>query len=144
MPDTFVISGLLKKRGEIAGKIEAAQGQLQMLISDLDSLDVTIRIFKPDIDLAEVKPKPLPPRHHAFKGEVTRIAMDTLRNAQRPVSAQEIAVNIIAARGLNAADKPILKLITKRVGSCLRHWRQKGMVQNAEGSGPLKLWEIAR
>ena len=34
----------------------------------LDNVAAAIRIFKPDIDLAEVKPKPPPPRHHAFNG----------------------------------------------------------------------------
>lgn len=121
MKNEHVLSGLIKKRGEIAGQIEAAQTQLRMLIIDLDNLDATIRIFQPDIDLEEIKPKPLPPRHYAFKGQITRIVLDTLRQSDRPLTSKEIAQHVMADRGLNTADKRLVQIMVKRVGACLRH-----------------------
>jgi len=35
-------------------------------------------LFDPEIDLLEIKPKPLPARNQAFRGEVSRIVLGTL------------------------------------------------------------------
>ena len=78
-----VVTGLMKKRGELAGRIEHLQNELRQAIIDLDNVDATIRLFDPTVDLAEIKPRPVPPRHAAYKGEVTRIVMDTLRVSSR-------------------------------------------------------------
>ena len=91
MAESHVVSALIGKRAEIAGRIEHFQSTLRQLIIDLDNLDAAIRLFKPDIDLEEIKPKPLPPRHQAYQGEVTRIVLETLRQSQKPLTAQEIA-----------------------------------------------------
>ena len=135
MADPHVLTGLIKKRAELAGQIEAAQTTLRMLVIDLDNLDATIRLFQPNIDLEEIRPKPLPPRHHAFKGEVTRIVLDTLRQSDKPMTSQELARHVMAERGLNTADKRLVQVIGKRVGACLRHWRCKGVVLSQKGTG---------
>ncbi len=62
MANENVLSGLIRKRAEVAGELEAAQQRVQQLIIGIDNVDATIRIFAPDIDLEEVRPKPLPPR----------------------------------------------------------------------------------
>lgn len=138
-----VLTGLIQKRREIAGQIEAAHTQLRQRIIDLDNLDATIRLFDPDIDLEDISPKPLPPRHSAFKGEITRIVLETLRAADKPLTAQDIAKYVMAERGLNTADKRLVKLMGKRVGACLRHWRAKGIINSTIGSSAgSKLWNL--
>jgi hypothetical protein len=141
MAETHVVSALIRKRAEIAGRIEQTQSDLRQLIIDLDNLDATIRLFKPDIDLQEIKPKPLPPRHHAYKGEISRIVLETLRQSQKPLTAQEIAQHVMAERGLNTADKRLVRLIGKRVGACLRHWRTKEIVRSDKSSGSALVWK---
>jgi hypothetical protein len=78
-------------------------------------------MFAPDIDLADVKQKPLPPRHAAYKAEVARIVLRILRYAKRPCSTQELTRYIIAERGMNTADKQLVRTVSERVGACLRH-----------------------
>lgn len=65
-----VLSGLLTKRSEIAGLVEGLQDRLREALINLDHIDQTILLFDPDADLAEVKAKPLPSRHIAFKGRL--------------------------------------------------------------------------
>ena len=72
MPDEHVIAGLPRKRADLAGRIEHTQTALRQLIIDLDNLDSTLRLFVPDIDLEDIRPKPFPPRNAAFRGEVSR------------------------------------------------------------------------
>ena len=51
---------------------------------DLDHIDASIHIFDPSIELEEIKARPVPPKHHAFRGQVTRIVLTTLRNVKKP------------------------------------------------------------
>ena len=37
------------------------------------------------------------------------------------------------------ADKRLVKVVGKRVGACLRHWRNKGVVRSIQGPGQYQL-----
>ena len=143
MAEPHVVTALIRKRAEIAGVIEHHQTMLRQAIIDLDNLDATLRLFVPDIDLEDIRLQPVPPRHAAFKGEVSRIVLAALREAKEPMTAQELAQHVMAARGLNTADKRLVQIIGKRVGACLRHWRARGVLQSSKGSGPLLIWSLA-
>ena len=118
--------------------------ELRRLVIDLDNLDATIRLFAPDIDLDDIRPRPLPARNHAFRGEMSRTVLNALRNARNPLPAHEIALRFMASRSLAAEDKPLLRVIHKRVGACLRNYRNKGIVRALDGPGRRVLWEIVR
>lgn len=143
MADEHTLSGLIRKRAEIAGRVEHMQDQLRQLVIDLDNVDATIRLFDPDIDLAEIKPKPLPPRHHAYRGELSRIILTTLRNAKKPLTTREIAQRVMAERGMNTADERLLRLMSKRTGACLRDHRIRGTVKSERGKGQYLFWQQA-
>lgn len=144
MDEPHTLAGLIRKRREIAGHIEQAQTTLRQLVIDLDNLDHTIRIFDPDIDLDEITPKPLPPRHSAFRGEISRIVLGALRTSQTPLSAKVLAQHVMAERGLNTANTNLVRTISQRTGSALRHFRIRGLVKSSVGSGRNVLWEITR
>ena len=143
MTEPHVVSALIRKRAEIAGQIEHHQTMLRQAIIDLDNLDATLRLFVPDIELEEIKPKPFPPRHAAFKGEVARLVLEALRQSNGPMTAQQLAQHFMAARGLNTADKKLVRVIGKRIGSCLRHHRARGTLRSIQGNESHLLWEIA-
>lgn len=144
MVKSHVVSGLIAKRSELAGKIEFTQTELRKLIIDLDNLDATIRLFDPEIDLVEIKPKPLPARNTAFRGEVARIVLGCLRKSDKPLPLHEITLQVMVGRSLNASDKPLLRVLSKRVGACLRHNRTKGLVRSVAGPSGSTFWEIVR
>lgn len=137
-----LLSGLLRKRAQIAGELEAAQSSVRRIIIDLDSIDQTIRIFKPDIELDDIRPKPLPPRHAAYKGEVARIILGVLRDTHHPMTAEELAMHVMAERDLNTSDTRLRKTIMKRIHACMRHYRTKGVIQSAPGPGKRMLWKL--
>jgi hypothetical protein len=144
MAEPHVLTGLVAKRSEIAGQIEHAQDKLRQLVIDLDHIDAAIHIFDPSIELEEIKARPVPPRHQAFKGEVTRIVLATLRNAKKPLTTADIAQRVMAERGLDTANVRLLKTMQKRTGACLRHWLQRGVASKKPGPGQFVLWELAR
>ncbi len=131
-------------RAEIAGQLEAAQTQVHQLIIDLDHVDATLRLYVPDIDLEEIRPKPLPPRHAAFQGEVSRLILDALRASPAGMTAQVLAQHFMAERGLNTADKALVRTIGKRIGSSLRTMREKGLMRSEAGPGQRKRWSLVR
>lgn len=142
MTEPHVVTGLMTKRAELAGLLEHHNAKVRQLIIDIDAVDQALRLFNPDIELDMIKPKPLPPRHAAYKGEVARIVLGTLRDAKRPCSTQELTMHVMAERGMNTADKRLVKTVGKRVGACLRHHRTKGLIRSIDGLGDRIAWEI--
>jgi hypothetical protein len=49
----------------------------------------------------------------------------------------------MAERGMNTADKRLIKTVGKRVGACLRHHRAKGVIRSVDGLGDRLVWEVA-
>jgi hypothetical protein len=139
------ISALKDKRGEIAGRVDALQDQLRQALIDLDHVDCTILLFDPDAELDEIKTKPMPPRHHAFKGQVTRAILDMLRRSPTPLDGATITKALMEERELNLADKRLVKTIQKRVGAALRNMRERGLAVSLEPvKGGLLAWTIAK
>lgn len=137
------ISALKDKRGEIAGRVDALQDQLRQALIDLDHVDSTILLFDPDAVLDEIKAKPMPPRHHAFKGQVTRAILEMLRKSASPMDGLSITQKLMEERELNLADKRLVKTIQKRVGAALRNMRDRGLVTSTEPrKGGLLSWSI--
>jgi hypothetical protein len=144
MENEHVIGGLIRKRKELAALIEDAQLRMRQAIIDLDSLDATIRMFAPEIDLEEIRPSPLPPRHSAYKGELSRILLSALRDTGRAMTSKELSFLVMAERGLNVSDKRLVRTMSKRIGAALKHYKHKGVMCSKRGPGSFLLWEIKR
>jgi hypothetical protein len=80
-----VMTGLIAKRVELAGRIEHPKAQVRQATVELDHIEASIRIFQPDIDLGALGSRPVPAINHAFKGETSRAVLETIRTAGRPV-----------------------------------------------------------
>lgn len=143
MADLHVVSALRDKRAQLAGQIDALQDQLREAMIAVDHVDSTLRLFVPDIDLDEIKPKPLPPRHHAFKGQVTRAILAMLRK-EGAMDAKAITLRLMADRELNLTDKVLVKAMQKRIGAALRNLRERQLAASSEGPGGFLLWQLAR
>ena len=137
-----VLAGLVKRRAELSGQIDAMQGQLQQLHADLACLDAVIRQFDPEYDVGTIRPKYRRAPAAAEFGSISRTVLDVLRRAREPLSAATIADRIIAERGLNAGDRTLVRSMGKRVAMALRYQRTNGMVREAEGQ--FGLWDIAQ
>jgi len=140
-----MVAGLIQKRSEIAAEIEALQRQVKAATAQFDRVEATIRIFQPDIDFGGLMFSPVPPRHAAFKGEVTRILIETLRDSKEPISTAELTETLMRARGLPVGDKRLRRTMLGRVGSTLSGLRRKkGIVNSMPGEGQTLLWRLER
>jgi hypothetical protein len=67
-----------------------------------------------------------------------------LRQSHDALTTREIAAQMILERALDASDQKLLALMVRRVGSALRHQRDKDRVKSTEGPGNYQLWTVAR
>jgi len=145
MQDATIINGLVTRRSELAGELEHTQGRVKQLVTDLENLDATIRLFDADYRVEAIKPKGFrPPSDWANRGEMSRIILDVLRQAAEPLTSQDIAKELIATRGLDAGDTKLLRKMTKRCGVALRHQRDNGLVRSQQAEGMFMVWEVVR
>ena len=135
-----VISGLIRRRREMAGDILELLGRVDTLANDLAALDQTLRLFAPGIDLAPIpalqsRPKP----DWALRGEVVRLVFTILREAREPLSAFAITSEIMARRGVAGE---VSKVQAKRVRKCLDRQRARGTLIS-ESVGGMLCWRVA-
>jgi hypothetical protein len=142
MKNDHVLSGLIAKRAELAGKIENMQREMRDLVATIGHIDASIRVFDPNADIDDIQPR-LPPRFHAFKGEVSRLVLNALRKAEKPMPVSDLTLIVAAGRGINPDDKPFMRVLSRRVGACLRNLRKRKLVQMTRLPGTLGLWQIA-
>lgn len=143
--NAFVLSGLVKRRAELAGDIENTHNALRKMVLDLENIDATIVQFDPDFKVETIQPKAFrPPKDWSNRGQMSRIILSILRQAAAPLTTRDIALELLIERALDKSDLRLLRLMTKRVGVALRGQRENGVVKCDQGPGQYMLWEINR
>ena len=143
MENDNVVSGLLRRRQEIADKLEFVQGQVRQLVLDLDALDTTVRLFRPDAEIGVVRIKPIPRRHAAVRHESSRLVYSLLREAHGPMTTRELVRGIMEARGMNTADHAMVETMRMRLASTLRKLKNRGKLAADKERGRNMRWSLA-
>lgn len=101
--------------------------------------------FAPDFQVETIKPKALrPPKDWSNQGQMSRIILSVLRQASKPLTTRDIAVQLLIERAQDKSDQRLLRLMTKRVGVAFRAQRENEAVRSEQGPGQYVLWEVAR
>lgn len=140
-----VVSGLIRRRRELALDADSVRDRHESLLADIAALDRSITIFRPGADLDVIPPLAFTKRADwAKRGELTRAIFTVLRGAEMPLSTAEIARRCQIARSL-PVDPASLRLATRRAHKALSRMRDRGVVRAIEtGSGQWLEWELAR
>lgn len=148
MSEPHVVSALVAKRAELTGRIEHFQVQIRKISMDVDHLDATLQLFDPDYDLLSIKPKGIRSTNPWFvKGEIPRLALDTLRTTSTPLSTCDIADALIACKNIVIEGTKERDRLIKSLLGALQLMRKRGTVNMAgrikgAGGGPM-LWTLA-
>jgi hypothetical protein len=141
--DLHVISALREKRALVAGLIEKLERKLEQHRADLTHIDGVLRLFQPDRDPGEIKPKRTYRRTRYFaRNELARLCMDALRDAPGFITTDEIAAQVIAVKGFETADNTLRAAIRDQVLTVLRAARKRGTVEQI-GLGRGVRWKLA-
>ena len=88
MATPIVVSGLVKRRAELAGDIERTHDSLRRMVLDLECLNATILQFDLSYQVESIRPKAFrPPKDWSSRGQMTRIILSILRQASEPLTA---------------------------------------------------------
>ncbi len=143
MENDNVVNGLLRRRQEIADELNKTQDRVRHLIIDIDAMDVTIRLFRPNAQIGLVRVKPIPRRHAALRGESTRMIFTALRETREPLTTREIVRVVMEARGMNTADQAMTETMRLRLATSLRKLRNRGKLMADKENGRNTRWRLA-
>ena len=87
-PSHPVLSSLLRKWQEVVAEIKSVECQLNALLTDVDALDATIRLFAPAMDVEHIRVRPTPRRHGVRPGDTTALILGMLRERGAMTSPQ--------------------------------------------------------
>src|SRR5258707_2493328 len=128
MADPHVISALREKRALVAGLIEKLERKLEQHREDLTHVDGVLRLFQPDRDPGDIKPKRAYARRTRYfaRNELSRLCMDALKATDGALlTTDDIAGRIIEAKGFDAADAALRNAIAGQVLALLRSFRKR-------------------
>lgn len=141
MADPHVITALVAKYAELQGQLKANEQEADRLRTEIAHIEATIRIFRHDADLSLVAPRMPRNRSPWFrKGQCAQAALDVLRRAAMPMSAREIALQVLKERGITDANGRSVKFLTSAIYGVLAH-RKDGLVALHNDGFP-KRWSI--
>jgi hypothetical protein len=132
MADPHVISALREKRALVSGLIEKLERKLEQHRADLTHIDGVLRLFQPDRDPAEIRPKRVSVRRTRYfaRNELSRLCMDALRAVDgAPMTTDAIVSRVIEAKGFDAADAALRKAIAEQALALLRSFRKRGTIE---------------
>lgn len=143
MGNTFVISGLRNKRARIAGQIAVDQQAIAKRQEQIAMLDAVILMFSPDCN-PDMIPPIRPGSHGLFFGyrELSRFCMDCLRQANGPISLDQIVDRAIEAKGFTA-DRRLRRHVGDTARASLLRMVRRGLVRKIVDE-PDVWWELAR
>jgi len=131
------IHGLQRKYAELLSEIRDTSILLSDKQSALAAIEGALRVFDPTIAIAT---------EHQRRGDqvegLYRFVMDAMRR-EGAVTTLGVAKALIAARGLDEADRALLTQLRKRVGDALQKMRRQGRVTGARyGNGGELEWKL--
>ena len=124
MAESQVVSGLVAKRGELAGQVEHYRRELHRLADELGHLDATIRLFD----------------QWFGPGECQRLVLEALRDAVEPLSGRALARGLVARKGLED-NRDVLAAVQKTALAVLRRLVAKGVVRSQALTDGTRVWE---
>lgn len=143
MSNSYVISGLMAKRAELAGAIIELERQADLIRADMEHIDAALRLFSPEMDPTTIRPKPrLRPRLAGFAvGDMAKRCREALRAA----GPDGIKVGPIVDRAMadTGQDDPKMRYeMTRRFLRKLNALAKDGEVMK-KGIGTEAVWSVA-
>jgi hypothetical protein len=138
MGDQITIACLRRKRGHLAGEIEAAERMIVRQRALLANLDATLLLFDTTGDPSLIPAVRPVKRGTVFRhGEMIRLALSTPRNAGRALSVKDVTECVAAGRGLDPKDCPLRLILERQVRDALMRMTRRGVLFRFEGK-PVK------
>ena len=144
MAESHVISALIKKRSELSGEIEHYEKLLKEYRENLTSIDKTIHIFDDSYDLRTIKSKRIVRNSYFASGEATKMVLDVLRTAVKPIKTDNLIDILADKKSLVFQDSKERYSFSKTVSVTLNSIHKKGLIKKVDKEKGVVLWSIAK
>ena len=106
MADPHVISILTAKYARLRGELDALNAQSRKIAKDMHHVECVIRLFREEFEGRKIKAvRPRKPARWTRNREGMRYAIEVLKAADRPLTANEIALRAAELAKLPEPDK---------------------------------------
>ncbi len=142
MAESHVVTGLVGKRAQLAGRIAARRRELEHLEADVGHLDGAIKLFAPHYKLENIRAKPPGRRNRFFhQGECQRLVLEIFRDASAPLCAGRLAEALAHRKGLEESAEVIEHLRKSALGA-VKRLAGKSVIEAAGTDGGSKTWRV--
>ena len=148
MPHTFksgpkhpAVAYLARLHADIGGRILDNRKQAKRLIEDMKHVEAVLRMYDPNYDVAAIVGRRRINGNPWFKrGTLFRGAIDALRTAAKPLTARELVIAMLAAKGIKNAPAARVRSLRGGVTNSLRN--NEGKTVECVGEGSPMRWRI--
>ena len=123
---------LVQLHAELGGKINDNRKQAEQLTADMMAVEKVIKLFDPKFNIQGIAAKRRNRTNKHFKrGTMFNTALNVLRRAGRPLSAREIAKQMLQERGVTRPNGKLIAGIIAGIYRPLKRRSGNGMIRNA-------------
>jgi len=140
MTEIRTVTTLRSKRAEILASISLYEKRLAQARADLAHVTACIAIFEASGDQEGVSS--YVDTHRLFaRGEMIALCKEAL--ASGPKTTKELALHVMAAKGLDTGDKVLAHAMAQRMIHALRQqWRRGGLSEAGKERG-VRVWALS-
>lgn len=137
----YALAALKERRGLLAAEIASLMHQLQARKRTIAHVDATLKLLDPSVDVSKLAKRRVVKRIRLFRqGELGRLILGALRDADRPLATHEIVDHVVAAGGHREGAR---KAMTGRVRGNLAYLERRSVVVRS-GHGRATEWTLAK
>ena len=131
---------LVRLHADLGGKISDNKREAAKLRADMQHVESVLHILDPTFNARTIAPRRRYNPNPLFKrGHVFRAALDMLRSATEPMSAEEISLALLRSKGVAEPTKAERARVYGAVESSLRH--NRGKTVEADDGRPRR-WRV--
>jgi hypothetical protein len=133
-PNHPTLAALIRLHAELGGKIFENRKEAKRLAGDMIHLEAVIRMFDPGFNFKTIAARRRYKGNGVFKrGTLLRHALDVLRAANGPLTSREVALAMLAVKGIMAPTSKQIRDLYGGVQASLRHYEGKSVERIGEG-----------
>jgi hypothetical protein len=139
MAEIRTVTTLRSKKAEILASIAQYEKHIAQARADLSHVNACIALFEATGEPGAISP--YVDTHRLFaRGELMRLCKDAL--ASGPKTTKELALHVMAAKGLDTGDKVLARAMAMRLIHALRMQWRRGMISGGGKVKGARVWQL--
>jgi hypothetical protein len=140
-PDNPAFHTLVRLHADLGGRIQQNKAEASRLADEMRHVEAVIKLLNPDYDTRRIAVRRRVRANPWFeRGDQYRCALDVLRKATAPLTAREIVLAMLAAKGVTDATPLQIRNLVGGVQSSLANHVDKTVERLGEGMP--KRWRV--